>query len=291
VSKNETKRASAVKILAATASLAVLALAGQASAADTNPTGTAIKLTNSSMVTTYTARVGMTEGTAIDAYANGVTFQYKNVVGGNIGPDVYTIYGFCIDVAHEMTLGGLNLNYTDTFNVSTPGASKVPTAFFTSPALDTAVTQTALTKLIDTGWLLHESETGQSADYIANADLQLAAIQAAIWQTEGAFVSIDNQNVKAGANVGGAIGGSGLLSYYDYFTAYSTGDFTNLGDANDKFYTILDTATNPAHQGFAIGWPVPNGGVPEPATWAMMLTGFFSMGAVLRRRKLAVAAI
>jgi hypothetical protein len=32
------------------------------------------------------------------------------------------------------------------------------------------------------------------------------------------------------------------------------------------------------------------GGVPEPATWAMMLTGFFGLGAVLRRsRRLAVA--
>jgi hypothetical protein len=30
-------------------------------------------------------------------------------------------------------------------------------------------------------------------------------------------------------------------------------------------------------------------GVPEPATWAMMLTGLFGLGAVLRRRRAAVA--
>ena len=30
--------------------------------------------------------------------------------------------------------------------------------------------------------------------------------------------------------------------------------------------------------------------VPEPATWAMMIMGFFGLGAVLRRRRVAVAA-
>jgi hypothetical protein len=30
-------------------------------------------------------------------------------------------------------------------------------------------------------------------------------------------------------------------------------------------------------------------GVPEPATWAMMLTGFFGLGSVLRRRRVALA--
>jgi hypothetical protein len=32
------------------------------------------------------------------------------------------------------------------------------------------------------------------------------------------------------------------------------------------------------------------GGVPEPATWALMLTGFFGLGSLLRRqRKLALS--
>jgi hypothetical protein len=36
--------------------------------------------------------------------------------------------------------------------------------------------------------------------------------------------------------------------------------------------------------------PPPGGAVPEPATWAMMLMGFFGLGSVLRRRKLAAVA-
>ena len=40
------------------------------------------------------------------------------------------------------------------------------------------------------------------------------------------------------------------------------------------------------------GVPVPAGpgGIPEPATWALMLTGFFSAGAMLRSRRWAVTA-
>lgn len=34
-----------------------------------------------------------------------------------------------------------------------------------------------------------------------------------------------------------------------------------------------------------------NAGVPEPATWALMIMGFGGAGAALRRRRVAVAAI
>lgn len=38
------------------------------------------------------------------------------------------------------------------------------------------------------------------------------------------------------------------------------------------------------------GVPVPAGGVPEPATWAMMLIGFFGAGAAIRGRRSLVPA-
>jgi hypothetical protein len=44
------------------------------------------------------------------------------------------------------------------------------------------------------------------------------------------------------------------------------------------FHTIY--ADDYGHQAFAYG-----GGVPEPATWAMMIVGFVGAGAMLRRRR------
>jgi hypothetical protein len=38
-----------------------------------------------------------------------------------------------------------------------------------------------------------------------------------------------------------------------------------------------------------VGATLSTGGVPEPATWAMMLVGFFGMGGLLRRRRQAMA--
>lgn len=36
-------------------------------------------------------------------------------------------------------------------------------------------------------------------------------------------------------------------------------------------------------------YPVPTGGIPEPATWAVMLMGFGGLGAVMRRRRVSAA--
>jgi hypothetical protein len=287
-----------IKSLAVAAALATLGFASQASAVEANPTGGYIVLENASMVQTYTANVGTSAGTAVNAYSNGVTFSYQNSTSAGVTSGaVYTLYGFCIDVAHHMSLGNLNYIYSDTYGANYPvSGDPVPNSFllgsttWTSAAPNSNTTGSALNKLIDTGWLLHESQTGQSAAYIANTNLQLAAIQAAIWKTEGAYVSVNNGTATAGANVGGTIAGSATYTYSDYFNYYSNLNFTPLSDSNDKFYTILDTATNPAHQGFAVGWPVPN--VPEPTTWALMIVGFFGAGAAVRRRRsLATAAI
>lgn len=54
----------------------------------------------------------------------------------------------------------------------------------------------------------------------------------------------------------------------------------NYGDSNDGRNTLNSLRNQ----------PVPINGVPEPATWAMMLLGFGGMGAVLRRRRAAAHA-
>jgi hypothetical protein len=67
----------------------------------------------------------------------------------------------------------------------------------------------------------------------------------------------------------------------------ASGDIYNLwstGGGNGELYTY--GAGLPA---FDAAGTLSVGGVPEPATWAMMLTGFFGLGSVLRRRRAALA--
>jgi hypothetical protein len=52
-------------------------------------------------------------------------------------------------------------------------------------------------------------------------------------------------------------------------------------------YVILGQSSN---EGFRNSATLGFGAVPEPATWAMMLMGFFGLGSVVRKRRSAVAA-
>ncbi len=112
--------------------------------------------------------------------------------------------------------------------------------------------------------------------------MRTAAIQAAIWKVANPdrTINVLSANLTAGQ----------FNTYQTYYNDYVSGNYNSLADLNDRVYTITDTATNPAHQTFAIGWPI-QGGVPEPATWAMMIVGFTGMGAALRRRRHQVARL
>lgn len=94
---------------------------------------------------------------------------------------------------------------------------------------------------------------------------RLAGIQGAIWQTEYSGLTLS--------------GGSPYVAEYaGLATAWGAGHagYTGHGDA----IYALDGRT----QGFTTG------GVPEPASWALMLMGFGGLGAMLRRRRQAGAA-
>ena len=80
-----------------------------------------------------------------------------------------------------------------------------------------------------------------------------------------------------------------------YATAYAGGDagipagifvtFEDRGATGDRDYNDYSFVfTNLSTTTF-------NGGVPEPATWAMMIMGFTGMGAVIRRRRTALARV
>lgn len=250
--------------LVAAAGAAMMALATPAAAAQD------IYLERASMNTTFLANIS-----GIGAvYSNGVTFRVNDVGTQAIyDSQDYFIYGFCIDIFHSMFINtDLNYKYTSTYGDTTQPlfTNYGPTApdNVLSPAqID------AMTNLIDTGWILHQ---GDPSGY--DTAMRTAAIQAAIWQVANPTrtISVMSNNLS----------GAQFTQYQQYFTDYSTGNYTSLADANDLVWTLTDTATNPQRQTFAVGWPID---VPEPGTWALMLLGFGAAGSALRRRRAAAA--
>jgi hypothetical protein len=83
------------------------------------------------------------------------------------------------------------------------------------------------------------------------------------------------------------------------YTGWIKSDYTIATDGSYKLRfgvtNSIDTRWNSglAYAGANVGGtPIDtgNGGVPEPATWAMMLMGMFGLGSMLRTRKLSAAA-
>ncbi len=79
---------------------------------------------------------------------------------------------------------------------------------------------------------------------------------------------------------------SGLDSYQQDF-AFVTGTSTTVFDlVFDDIYSGDTVATSMSGLTGSITYDYrPAGAVPEPASWAMMLAGFFGLGTVLRRRR------
>jgi len=253
----------ALKGLAVAAGLSMAALATPASAAYL------LHLNGSSMDTTYHAVINYDDNARNlhiheEAYSNGVTFNVTNITGPAAG-QTEDLFAFCIDIFHNMSLGGLNDYYTSTYgDEPNPPLNDGSGQILTAPVLDT------ITTLTDIGFLLHRDSPS------AETSLRTAAIQAAIWELEHpGSVTL----VNAGASVNGFTFG-GLFN-----------DYRTLNGPGSRIFTLTDATytgdEETSHQGFVVGWPPE--AVPEPATWALMRTGFFGMGAMLRRRRTALA--
>jgi hypothetical protein len=254
-----------VKGLAIAATMAMMAFGSQAMAS------TNIILHSASMDTSHWANITWTDASGThneNAYSNGVTFSVSDAATPLVN---YDLFGFCIDIYHNMYLGALNAptGYAYVSNKGDPGAP-LTTNFDPGHTIIPGPALARISALVDIGFLMnrdHVSSTGLTA----SIGTQLAAIQAAIWEVENpGSVQLVTNNISDAA---------------DYTAAYNYFRTANLGPS-DRFYTISDGV----HQTFAIGWPLE--GVPEPTTWALLLTGFFGMGVVLRsqRRMQAIAA-
>jgi hypothetical protein len=105
---------------------------------------------------------------------------------------------------------------------------------------------------------------------------RLAGIQGAIWQIEYPAFSIGTPP--------GSPSSSSYLGYYVGLANAWGASHPNFHGHANGIYSIGGSG-----QGFGTGQGFATGGVPEPASWALMIGGFGLAGAMLRRRRSALA--
>ena len=230
---------------------AVMGLAGAAQA-------TTMVLVSDSMNTGYTAQItgpaSPFTGGGLDAYEGPITFQVTE------GGKPMTITAFCVDLFDDISLGGLNLNYESW----TLGSARDTD----NQHLGTTLTGGQLGEIDKLLTLASALETNMSG----NAP-ELAALQGAIWEVENPAYTVTSHN--------GGI--DNLTAQYVADAAITNPNATGYLPTG-RMETIISSGTD--NQAFAFAVP---GGVPEPATWTMMIMGFGAMGAALRRRRATVA--
>lgn len=97
-------------------------------------------------------------------------------------------------------------------------------------------------------------------------------------------VCVTDVNCAGGGFGGVDIGHTGVGTFTLNFSAAKTS--VSLSDAYVRYQSVYGGGE---WGGSAVGTPLTSGAVPEPATWAMMLMGFFAIGSTLRSRRLVVA--
>ena len=104
---------------------------------------------------------------------------------------------------------------------------------------------------------------------------------------QGQLLSIA-QNTALFSILGTIYGGDGITNFalpdLRGRTILGAGGSFNLGETFGQRDTLLTTAQMPSHD-----HGLPNAGVPEPAQWILLLSGFGLVGATLRRRRAILA--
>ena len=91
---------------------------------------------------------------------------------------------------------------------------------------------------------------------------------------------------------GGYAGGGSLGSVQTFFSNITDSDHGRvnfkggLADGGTAFFSLEETLSTTSFKVTTVG----GGAVPEPATWAILLVGFFGMGSLLRHRRASAVA-
>jgi hypothetical protein len=216
--------------------------------------------------------------------SSAVILTYLNVTGGNTGyitdtnaggtmsenvyvdPVIFNAAGespflaFCVDIYHNINLGDLQLPNQPAHSGLLYDESTLVNNFAPVPTA-LGANEARIANLVNYGSYLYKHNS--LTPTIQN---QLSAIQGAIWEIANPGYEVAQSNITL----------NGMINSMK--TA-------NLSGYGSTIKLIVPNSTSYVTQSFAVGV------VPEPATWAMMLTGFFGMGAMLRsRRRNALAA-
>lgn len=202
--------------------------------------------------------------------------------GTSASANTFNFLGFCVDVFDDINVGvnspsTLNLAYHDgpLVNNGEHGATQAA-AFVT---LSTAELND-VSALVNFGTNLWNADTltDPTHQHMSNTLInQLGGVQGAIWKIENPnFTIVGNTSPYGGAGNAAAV--TGLINTYSsapFLNTLSTGHIDVVFDSN-----------LPAHQAFAFA-----SNVPEPGAWALMIVGFGGIGAAMRRRRGATAAV
>jgi hypothetical protein len=197
---------------------------------------------------------------ATEVYVQGVT-EYTFTKGLITGPGIFKAPDMtALDIAYNFGVGPGDPTFTAWgFCIDLFTGVEAPTQYHIAGAGEVSSLFTSAQK----GQIFGLAAFGANLIKIGAPDLanKLAGVQGAIWAIEYPTLTV-----------------SGNASIQPYLNAYIAAAPSMTGNA----YVLL--SDDGKSQGFVIG-------VPEPATWAMMIMGFGAVGMVLRsRRRLALAA-
>lgn len=220
-------------------------------------------ITNGQMVNPLIVNLS---GSVYNGAVYDAAMQFTTTVNG----EPNNLIAFCVDVYHDITFGPYSppLQYqSNTFSTDsnpTPGASDV--------LKGGQIHQ--IDQLVNYGTDV-QNDGSLSA---LTKSTTIAAVQGAIWQVvSGEDVTLasgwsQNNGVDA-ASFNLLVDNLSGSNYANYMTGYGA-----IGDAV-SFITPTNYPNASGTQSFLF-----TGGVPEPASWAMMIAGIGLIGGVLRRR-------
>jgi hypothetical protein len=137
--------------------------------------------------------------------------------------------------------------------------------------------------------------SGAHSLQIGNFDGNPATISQAFTDQAGALYTVNFYGFAGSSSDPDAFltvsAGAGSLTFTEPTSTYTLGAFTFVGSGSDT----LTISAQTAHSEWFVddvsvtGPAAATGGVPEPASWAMMIVGFGMAGTLMRRRKLVRA--